>query len=74
MPHRNGNRPLAGPRPEVKRALAEPASAKQDTPAVQDSLRALVCQRPLASLAIAALAGIGAGIFLQALGSLGAKR
>ena len=74
MPHRNGNRPLAGPRPEVKRAIKQSAAKKQPLPHVQDSLRAVVCQRPLTSLAVAALAGVGAGLLLKALGNLGAKR
>jgi hypothetical protein len=73
MPHRNGNKPVVGPRPEVKRALTE-STPRIHIPQVQESLRELVCQRPLASLAVAVLAGVGAGIFLGALGSMGAKR
>jgi hypothetical protein len=74
VPHRNGNRPLVGPRPEVERAIKESAPTKQPVPHVQDSLRAVVCQRPFTSLAVAALAGVGAGLLLKALGNLGAKR
>ncbi len=67
MPRRNGNERLAGPRPEVSRALRAKDEPHFKVPDVPEYARAIVREHPFASLALAALAGFGAGVCLRAI-------